>query len=165
MKQRRILATAILVLVALAVGLHHYETNRGFTTWMSLAELNQWQVQFDTKPPGGHPNYWDKGHWMTAVEARWHDGIPQYRVRYGPVPEGYDGAWLWYINQDQASFSSHVHELADEGFILLDPNSYLRPDDTRRYQGVWHKLFKKKSVTAPAAPAPTPAASTNDAAQ
>ncbi len=85
---------------------------------------------------------------MTAVQARWHDGIPQYRVRYGPVPEGYDAAWYWYINQDQASFSSHVHEFADKGFVLLDPNSYLRPDDTRRYQGVWHKLYKKKNAEA-----------------
>ena len=152
---------AIVVLLPLSIwGWNYYRADAGFTPWMSLAELNDWQKQFDTTPPGGHPNYWDQGHWMNAVEARWHEGIPQYRVRYGPVPEGYEAAWYWYINQDQASFSSHVHELADRGFVLMDPNSYLRPDDSRRYQGVWHKLFKKKPALAG-----LPSAATNAAPQ
>ncbi len=161
MTKKVIQMAIILVAVSLAVwGWNYYQTNKDFTPWMSLSELNHWEEQFDTNPPGGHPNYWDKGHWMNAVEARWHDGIPQYRVRYGPVPEGYDAAWYWYINQDQASFTAHVHELADQGFVLLDPNSYLRPDDSRRYQGVWHKLFKKKTVEqSTAATTNTPSAS------
>ena len=147
MKRDLILGASAVVIMAMCVlAWIVYQANKDFTPWMSLAELNTWQKQFDTNPPGGHPNYWDQGHWMNAVEGRWHDGIPQYRVRYGPVPDGYDGAWYWFINQDQASFSSHVHELADAGFVLMDPNSFLRPDDTRRYQGVWHKLFKKKTV-------------------
>jgi Bacterial tandem repeat domain 1 len=145
MKKKSILALVMLAAVAGIIwSWSYYAANKGFTPWMSLSELNQWQVQFDTTPPGGHPNYWDKGHWMNAVEARWHEGIPQYRVRYGPVPEGFDGAWYWYANLDQATFSAHVHELADKGFVLCDPNSYLRPDDSRRYQGVWHKLLPRK---------------------
>jgi hypothetical protein len=144
-------ASAVVIMAMCAWAWIFFQANKDFTPWMSLAELNHWQQQFDTTPPGGHPNYWDKGHWMNAVEGRWHEGIPQYRVRYGPVPDGYDGAWYWYINQDQASFSSHVHELADAGFVLMDPNSFLRPDDTRRYQGVWHKLFKKKTAVPSAA--------------
>jgi len=157
MLRKLIFGVAISVLLLLGIwDWNYYQANRDFTPWMSLSELNEWQKQFDTTPPGGHPNYWDNGHWMNAVEARWHEGIPQYRVRYGPVPEGYDAAWYWYINQDQASFSAHVHALADQGFVLLDPNSYLRPDDSRRYQGVWHKLFKKKSpATAPAPATPS----------
>ena len=151
------LAAGVLALFALGAWIWSvYQANAGFTPWMPLEELNHWQTQFDTTPPGGHPNYWDKGHWMTAVEGRWHEGIPQYRVRYGPVPDGYDTAWYWYINQDQASFTAHINQLEDDGFVLVDPNSFLRPDDTRRYQGVWHKLFKKQPTGTSSAPAPSP---------
>lgn len=153
MARKLFLGLGALALLALAVwGWCSYQANKDFTPWMSHDDLDRFLVQFDTVPPGGHPNYWDNGHWIDAVEARWHDGIPEYRIRYGPIPQGYSGAWYWYINQDQTSFSIHVHEFADRGFVLLDPNSYLRPDNSRRYQGVWHKLFKK-STEAASAPA------------
>ncbi len=128
------------------LGWTYYQANSSFTPWMSRPDLDQFLAQFDTNPPGGHPNYWDDGHWIDAVEGRWHDGIPQYRIRYSAVPNGFHAEWYWYINQDQQSFSTHVHELADKGLVLLDPNSFLRPDDTRRYQGVWHRLVPKSEA-------------------
>lgn len=125
--------------------------DKDFTPWMSHAELDDYLKQFDTNPPGGHPNYWDKGHWINAVEGRWQDGIPQYRISYGDAANDHYYTWYWYLNQDQLSYSYHVHEFADKGFVLLDPNSFLRPDDTRRYQGVWHLIGPKKTDS-PAAP-------------
>ena len=157
-----LLGLVVLVLLFLGVGAWKcHEANKGFTPWMSSAELDKFLVQFDTNPPGGHPNYWDKGHWIDAVEARWHKGIPQYRIKYSAVPQGYNWEWYWYLNQDQKSFSHHVHEFADKGMVLLDPNSFLRPDDTRRYQGVWHLLkpkVKKLVVAASSAPVAQPVA-------
>jgi hypothetical protein len=137
---------AILLVVALAaIAWISHRANKDFTPWMTGAELQKFCDDHDTNPPGGHPNFWDQGHWIDAVEGRWHDGIPEYRVRYSASPKGKGGYlwWYWYFNQDQQSFSSHVHELADQGFTLLDPNSFVRPDDTRRYQGVWHKIQTK----------------------
>jgi beta-lactamase regulating signal transducer with metallopeptidase domain len=139
------LAAAFAVFFLSIIGWSYYQTNRDFTPWMSLSEMNRFLAQFDTNPPGQHPNYWDQGHWMNAVEARWHEGIPEYRIRYGPTPKGYSCSWFWYVNLDQASFSKHVHELADRGYVLLDPNSYLRPDNSLRYEGVWHRASPKKT--------------------
>ena len=157
MMRMLMLGAAVLIVAALAAGgWNCYQANKDFTPWMSHAELDDFLKQFDTNPPGGHPNYWDKGHWINAVEARWHDGIPQYRIRYGETPQDFHCSWYWYLNQDQQSFSNHVHEFADQGYILLDPNSYLRPDDTRRYQGVWHRVNSRI--------VPAPEASTNSAA-
>ncbi len=152
----------VLALVALAVvclgawGWTYYQANKGFTPWMTGAELGIFLSQFDTDPPGGHPNYWDDGHWIDAVEGRWHDGVPQYRLRYGDAPKDAPHWWYWYFNQSQEDYSRHVHEFADQGFTLLDPNSFLRPDDARRYQGVWHKIAPKN----PPPPAPNTTAST-----
>ncbi len=114
----------------------------GFTSWMSRPDLDHFLSQFDTVPPGGHPNYWDKGHWIEAVEGRWHEGTAQYRLRYGPVPRPNKGIWwYWYINQPQGTFTQRTNKLGDDGFVLLDPNSCVWPDGTRRYQGVWHKVI------------------------
>jgi hypothetical protein len=161
-------------LIVIAVGTAswtEYEANKGFTPWMTGAELNKFCAGFDTTPPGGHPNFWDKGHWIDAVEGRWHEGVPQYRLKYSDSPHG-SGRYLWwyrYYNMDQQSYSRLVHELADQGFTLLDPNSFLRPDDSRRYQGVWHKVQTKLEHDAEkaqtdaqkqaAAPIPSPPAS------
>jgi hypothetical protein len=146
---KRILTFAGILLgfIAIGIGICRLYADAGFTPWMSHGELDTFLAQFDTNPPGGHPNYWDRGHWINAVEGRWHDGIPQYRIRYGPVPSHKGLWWYWYLNQDQESFSSHVHEMADQGFTLLDPNSFSRPDDTRRYQGVWHKVIPPDPIT------------------
>ncbi len=156
MKNRFLFSLGILVAVILAVlAITGWYRNAGFTPWMSHADLDQFLSQYDSTPPGGHPNYWDKGHWINAVEGRWHNGIPEYRIRYGTVPPHRARWWYWYLNQDQESYSRHVHELADQGFTLLDPNSFLRPDGTRRYQGVWQKLIPPDGGK-PAQIAPTP---------
>jgi hypothetical protein len=61
-------------------------------------------------------------------------------VSYSAVPEARIYWWYWYFNQDRESFDRHVHELADDGFVLVQYNSYVRPGGSERFQGVWHKL-------------------------
>ncbi len=160
MKGRVFSFCTILALAAIVILVIWWQKNAGFTPWMSRPDLDHFLSQFDTTPPGGHPNYWDKGHWINAVEGRWHDGIPQYRIRYGPVPRHRDLWWYWYLNQPQDSFTAHVNQLADEGFVLLDPNFCVWPDGTRRYQGVWHKVIPPGATSAVT---PTPAVPTNSA--
>jgi len=149
--KKAFLLLGILIIGVVSFCLYSYWHNTSFTKWMSHEELDQFLSQYDTVPPGNHPNYWDKGHWINAVEGRWHNGVPEYRISYGPVPKHKGLWWYWYLNQDQASFSRHVHELADQGFTLLDPNSFERPDDTRRYQGVWHKVIPLDNSSTPSA--------------
>jgi hypothetical protein len=149
MKKALLILLALLVIASAAFGVRWWQRNAGFTPWMSRPELDHFLSQYDTVPPGGHPNYWDKGHWINAVEGRWHGGVAQYRIRYGPVPRPNKGIWwYWYINQPQETFTEHVNELGDDGFVLLDPNSCVWPDGTRRFQGVWHKVIPANTGTA-----------------
>ena len=78
---------ALALIVVSLLGYRCYLRNRDFTPWMSLSELNAFMKTFDSKHPGER-NYWDQGHWITAVDGRWHCGIPQYRIRYGDAPKG-----------------------------------------------------------------------------
>ncbi len=112
-----------------------------FSPWMTLSGLNEYMEGLS-----GHEqdakNFFDAGNWLTAVEGRWEDGIPQYRVRYDAIPAARRGVWwMWYINQDKQSFDAHVHRLADEGYALVHLNSYVRPGGGERFQGIWHKLI------------------------
>lgn len=107
---------------------------------MSLSELNGFLEKLDENTPAGGKNFWDRRHWIDEVEGRWQSGIPQYRISYSAVPEARIYWWYWYLNQDRESFDRHVHELADEGFALVQSNSYVRPGGSERFQGVWHKL-------------------------
>jgi len=115
------------------------EGGQVFTPWMSLSEMNAYFESLDGEKPGGK-NYWDRGHWIDEVQGRWAEGIPQYRVSHGAVPESRAHWWFWYLNQDRESFDRLVHQLADEGFTLVHFNSYVRPGGAERFQGVWHKL-------------------------
>lgn len=112
-----------------------------FTPWMPLSGLNEFLEGLSGHEQGAK-NFFDRGNWLTAVEGRWEDGIPQYRVSHGPVPAARRAVWWqWFINQDKQSFDGHVHRLADEGFKLVHFNSYVRPGGGERFQGVWHKLI------------------------
>ena len=112
-----------------------------FTPWMTDPELHTFMSQFDSNPPGHHPNYWDKGHWINAVEGRYHDGAIQFRITYGPVPKHKALWWYWYLGIGKDHFDSLAAEKAAAGFTLLDANSFPMPDGSRRYQGVWHKVI------------------------
>lgn len=109
---------------------------------MSGDELSAYLEGLDGDKPEDK-NYWDRGHWITGVEGRWHGGIPQYRISHEEVPPRRAYWWFWYLNLDQEAFSRHVHRLADEGFTLVHSNHFQRPDGSVRYQGVWHKLIPR----------------------
>ncbi len=129
-----------LFLVALfALSLGTIQAAPEFTAWMSQSELNAYFEKLDGDKPEDK-NYWDRGNWITGVEGRWEAGIPQYRISYAKVPESRAHWWFWFVNQDQKSFDERVHQLADEGFTLVQFNSYVRPGGSERFQGIWHKL-------------------------
>ena len=133
------LARSLLFVALFALSLGGLHADSEFTAWMSQSNLNAYLEKLDGDKPGDK-NYWDRGNWITSVEGRWEAGIPQYRISYAKVPEGRAHWWFWFVNQDQKSFDEHVHALADEGFTLVQFNSYVRPGGSERFQGVWHKL-------------------------
>jgi len=114
----RALWSAVFVLGLLASSARA-ENPSPLTAWMSLSDLNAYLEGLDGDKPEGK-NFWDRGHWITAIEGRWEAGIPQYRVSYDAVPEARRAVWWqWYLNQDKQSFDAHVHQLADEGYTLV----------------------------------------------
>ncbi len=111
-----------------------------FTPWMPHDDFEQFQRQFDSTPPGGHPNYWDKGHWIDAAECRWNDGHIEYRISYSAVPPNRGRGWYWYLTQPPESFDRLCLEFAAKGYTLVHTNSFTNGDGELLYQGVWHKL-------------------------
>lgn len=112
---------------------------RGFSPWMTYREMDAFLQPLEAKDETGK-NFWAKGHWVTAVEGRWAEGRPQFRVKIGPVPSNRKHAWYWWFNQDQTSYNKHIHRLSDQGFVLVSHNTFTWPDGTVRYSGVWHKI-------------------------
>ncbi len=136
-----IIGLALFQLITGCAHLPYNNQSRVETGWMSLSELNAYLAKFDIKEKG--KNYWDQGHWIDTAEGRWKNGIPQYRLRHSAVPPNNGYWWYWWFNQDQESFSKHVHEMADQGMTLVYHQSFVRPDGVKRYQGVWHKIHDK----------------------
>ena len=122
-----------------------------FTPWMANPEFGNFLLKL--RGTKAHPSaYWGNGHWINAVEGRWHDGVAQYRITYGPKPKHKALWWYWYLGIGQQSFKQHAGEMAAQGYTLLDGNYYTKPDGTRRYQGVWHKVIAPDVVAAAAVP-------------
>lgn len=101
----------------------------GFTHWMNLQELKHYAQVAKSKK-----------FWITAVEGRWHDGVPQYRIREEPMPTGHGFSWYWWHSQDKASFDQKSSELTKDGFRLVHSQTFTGPDGSIRYQSVWQKL-------------------------
>jgi len=110
------------------------------TSWMTLEELNKTLAKLEEKENG--KNFWDRGHWMNTVDGRWENGIPEYKISYSTVPENIGHSWYWWFNQSKESFQKNVHKMADEGFTLVYHQSFERPGEDVRYQGIWKKLKK-----------------------
>jgi hypothetical protein len=146
LSRRALRSASFLVALLLSLSGARAEPPGQLSEWLSLAELNAYLEKLDGEKIDGK-NFWDRGNWLTAVEGRWEAGIPQYRISYDAVPaERRANWWQWFFNQDKTSFDQNVHRLADEGYTLVQSNSYVRPGGSERFQGVWHKLVPRKQA-------------------
>ncbi len=108
-----------------------------FTGWMTLVDLDNY---FEVLNNGDtNSNYFEKGHRITAVEGRLNGNQIEYRVKIGDLPKNQAHAWFWWRNQTYAAFIQKMKEYENTGFKLAHAQSFLMPDGTSRYQGVWHK--------------------------
>ena len=110
------------------------------TEVMSEPELNAYIERLDGERPDGK-GYFESGNWITGIEGFWSDGMRKFRLSYDKTPAHRACWWYWYLNQDRESFGKLVHRLADEGFQLVQWNSFIQPGGAERFQGVWHLLI------------------------
>ncbi len=108
-----------------------------FTGWMTHIDLDSY---FEVLNNGDtNSNYFEKGHRITAVEGRLNGSQIEYRVKIGDLPKNKAHAWFWWRNQQYAAFIQKMKEYEKAGFKLAHAQSFLMPDGSSRYQGVWHK--------------------------
>lgn len=110
-----------------------------FTPWLSPEQLDQ---HIRKKNEGFDESFWERGHWIKAVEGRWAEGNHQFRIAYEPIPNPDTWQWQYRVNQTQRSFAASIREMSERGFQLFQTQSYLRPDGERRFQGVWQRELK-----------------------
>ncbi len=106
---------------------------------MRPAEFSAFLQEKEGKGADGK-NFWSRGHWVSAVEARWHEGYPQHRLRIERAPVGQKYWWYWWFDQTPAEFGQHLRRLAAEDFQLVHSYRLEWPDGTVRHGGVWHKV-------------------------
>lgn len=141
MKNARIILIILFVAIAGFFSWRFYEANHDFTPWMDKAQMDVFMKSLDGDKPEGK-NYWDRGHWITAVEGRWHNGKPEHRIRYAESPKNVNGLlWYWWLNANQGEWERNVEKYADDGFTLEHYSSYMRPDGRMIYDAVWHKTW------------------------
>ena len=116
-------------------------TNEGvaendFTLWMSPLALDTFIRQ---RNRGFEKTYWERGHWIKAVEGRWGDGAHEFRIAIAKMPDEARLHWYYRIDQTEREFSETLQRLEKEGYSLAQSQDYDHPDGTKRYQGVWQK--------------------------
>lgn len=112
---------------------------RKFTSWLSPEGLDQ---HIRDKNDGFEESFWERGHWIKAVEGRWAEGDHQFRIAYEPIPNPETWQWQYRVNQTQSTFAASIREMSERGFKLYQTQSYERPDGERRFQGVWQREIK-----------------------
>lgn len=108
----------------------------GFTAWMSPLALDTYIRQQN----GGHDDdFWERGHWITAVEGRWQSGEHQFRIAYEEIPDMDSLQWQYRANQSFEQFTGQIEELARRGYRLVQSQFFEHPEEGLRYQGVWRR--------------------------
>jgi len=114
------------------------EATKGrFTPWMTSGQINR---HFMALNQGHTIDFWDRGHWIVAVEGRWTDQGEEFRVVYEEAPRGKNYAWRYRTSQTREEFTLSMAEFKQQNYQLVQSQAYEMPDGTRRYQGVWHRV-------------------------
>ena len=110
--------------------------DRDFTPWMSPLVIDTFIRQ---RNRGFTKTYWERGHWIKAIEGRWENGAHEFRIAIDSEPDPERPQWYYRIDQTETEFSETLDRLQREGYTLAQSHAYDRPDGTKRYQGVWQR--------------------------
>lgn len=116
-----------------------------FTPWMAPLALDTYIRQ---KNRGFTESFWNRGHWIEAIEGRWFEGRHQFRIAFETIPDRERFQWYYRIDQTEAEYRDTLSRLRREGYTLVQGQVYERPDKTKRYQGVWQREIPEKPATA-----------------
>ncbi len=111
-------------------------TSEDFTSWMSPLALDTYIRQ---KNRGFEKTFWERGHWIKAVEGRWNNGAHEFRIAFAANPDPERIQWYYRIDQTEAQFTETLNRLRNEGYTLAQSHAYVLPDGSRRFQGVWQR--------------------------
>jgi hypothetical protein len=109
-----------------------------FTPWMSPIALDTY-IRFQNE--GHEVSFWKRGHWITAIEGRWSEARDehQFRITYEKIPEPDSWKWQYRIDQRPEEFFRNAVEMQNQGFVLVDSQSFDHPDGEKRHQSIWQK--------------------------
>lgn len=108
-----------------------------FTSWMTPTALNQHILSLNQ---GQEVSFWDRGHWIIAVEGRWANNRQEYRIIYEQVPRESNFQWRYRIAQSPDAFARNITQLESDGFTLVQSQFYEMPGKYRLYQAVWQRM-------------------------
>lgn len=108
-----------------------------FTDWMTPIELNR---HIHALNQGQEVSFWDRGHWIVAVEGRWSQNRQEYRIVYEKTPKNTNFQWRYRIAQSKDAFARTIDQFRNEGFTLVQSQVFENPDRSRQYQAVWRKM-------------------------
>ena len=105
---------------------------------MPRAQFAEFLKQKETKDDQGQ-NFWNKGHWIDAVECKWEEGYQKYRIAFSPTPKDKAHWWFWYFDMDADFFEKRLTDYSTRGFQLVYYNKSVNPNGKEIFAAVWHK--------------------------
>lgn len=135
------------------------ESTGSFTAWMTPLALDTYIRQ---KNKGYSESFWKRGHWITAVEGRWANGSQEFRIALDKIPNLNRWQWQYRVNQSSEEFVNTSKEFAEQGFTLVQTQTFAEPDGDTKFQAVWQREL---TATAPVVETTAPTISTSDSPQ
>ena len=108
-----------------------------FTPWMTPGSLNAHILKLNS---GHELSFWDRGHWIIAVEGRQNGSTQEFRIIYEETPQDRDFQWRYRIDQTQPAFLKNLKEMKNAGYTLVQSQAFQTSDRSLRYQAVWQRL-------------------------
>jgi hypothetical protein len=128
----------IILLITFFISSIAFSHDEEFSNWMNHTGLDNYLFVLNNGDK--ETSFFEKGHRITALEGRWKNNQVEYRITYGDTPKDSAHWWWWWMNQPYDSFVKKLEKYEKEGAKLVYSQSFLMPDGTARYQGVWHKV-------------------------
>lgn len=107
-----------------------------FTPWMSSLALDTYLRQ---KNRGEQGSYWARGHWIRAIEGRWHEGAREFRIALGMMERPGEVQWHYRIDLPEIAFAEELARMSAQEFQLAQSQACRHPDGSMRYQAVWQR--------------------------
>ncbi|MEM7602228.1 MAG: hypothetical protein AAF357_12530, partial [Verrucomicrobiota bacterium] len=121
------------------------ESTGEFTSWMTPLALDTY---IRHKNRGYSESFWQRGHWITAVEGRWTDDGHEFRIALDKIPDLNQWQWQYRVNQSTGQFANASRDFADQGFKLVHSQTFTDPNGKTKFQAVWQRELSESAPVA-----------------